>query len=95
MAFREVSVTEIREVLRLWVLGEGLRSIERLVSCDRKTVRRYVQAAEAAGLTREVTDAIRRFIDGWNDRCVPFTWTKTTEEILAVANRKADSVTEH
>ena len=53
MAFREVSVTEIREVLRLWVLGEGLRSIERLVSCDRKTVRRYVQAAEAAGLTRE------------------------------------------
>lgn len=53
MAFREVSVTEIREVLRLWVMGEGLRSIERLVSCDRKTVRRYVQAAEAAGLTRE------------------------------------------
>lgn len=53
MAFREVSVTEIREVLRLWVRGEGLRSIERLVSCDRKTIRRYVQAAEAAGLVRD------------------------------------------
>lgn len=53
MAFREVSVTEIREVLRLWVRGEGLRSIERLVWCDRKTIRRYVQAAEAAGLVRE------------------------------------------
>ena len=26
MAFREVSVTEIREVLRLWLRGEGLGS---------------------------------------------------------------------
>ncbi|MPZ74697.1 MAG: IS21 family transposase [Nitriliruptorales bacterium] len=53
MAFREVSVTVIREVLRLWLRGEGLRSIERLVSLDRKTVRRYVQAAQAAGLVRD------------------------------------------
>ena len=37
MAFREVRVFEIREVLRLWLRGEGLRSIERLV---RWTVRR-------------------------------------------------------
>ena len=53
MAFREVSVTEIREVLRLWVRGEGLRSIERFVTADRKTIRRYVQAAEAAGVVRD------------------------------------------
>jgi transposase len=26
--------------------------------------------------------AIRRFIDGWNQRCHPFTWTKTADEIL-------------
>jgi transposase len=57
MAFREVSVTVIREVLRLWVRGEGLRSIERLVSLDRKTVRRYVQAAVAAGLVRDGGEA--------------------------------------
>ena len=38
--FREVRVYEIREVLRLWVRGEGLRSIERLAGMDRKTVRR-------------------------------------------------------
>jgi hypothetical protein len=25
---------------------------------------------------------IRRFIDGWNDRCKPFVWTKSVEEIL-------------
>ena len=26
--------------------------------------------------------AIEAFIDGWNDRCHPFTWTKTANEIL-------------
>ncbi len=36
--FREVQVHEIREVLRLWLRGEGHRSIERLSSVDRKTV---------------------------------------------------------
>ena len=53
MAYREVSVIEIREVLRLWLRGEGLRSIATLTPQDRKTVRRYVEAAQAAGLTRE------------------------------------------
>ncbi len=53
MAFREVRVFEIREVLRLWLRGEGLRSIERLGPVDRKTARRYVVAAEECGLVRE------------------------------------------
>jgi hypothetical protein len=53
MAFREVRVFEIREVLRLWLRGEGLRSIERLAALDRKTVRRYVEAAVALGLVRD------------------------------------------
>ena len=43
---------EIREVLRLWLRGEGLRSIERLSSVDRKTARRYVAAAVDAGMDR-------------------------------------------
>jgi len=51
--FREVAVYEIREVLRLWVRGESLRSIERLAVLDRKTVRRYVEAAVDAGLDRD------------------------------------------
>jgi hypothetical protein len=53
MSFREVQVHEIREVLRLWLRGEGHRSIERLSLVDRKTVRRYVGAAVACGLVRE------------------------------------------
>jgi transposase len=53
MAFREVQVFEVREVLRLWLRGEGFRSIERLAVVDRKTVRRYVTAGVEAGLVRE------------------------------------------
>jgi hypothetical protein len=57
MAFREVRVYEIKEVLRLWLRGEGLRSIERLVGVDRKTVRRYIQAATESGLGRGASEA--------------------------------------
>ena len=53
MAFREVQVFEIREVLRLWLRGEGVRGTERLAGVDRKTVRRYLAAAQGLGLVRE------------------------------------------
>lgn len=56
MAFREVRVFEVREVLRLWLRGEGVRSMERLAGVDRKTVRRYVAAAVELGLVRDGGD---------------------------------------
>jgi transposase len=31
---------------------------------------------------RDLIDGIRAFIDGWNDRCQPFTWTKTADDLL-------------
>jgi transposase len=52
MSFREVRVFEVREVLRLWLRGEGLRSVERMAGVDRKTVRRYVTSAVESGLDR-------------------------------------------
>ena len=52
MAFREVAVTEIREVLRGWLAGAGLRRVGERAGVDRKTARRYVQAAQAMGLAR-------------------------------------------
>jgi hypothetical protein len=69
MAFREVPVYEIREVLRLRLGGEGYRSIARLTGVDRKTVRRYVEAAEAAGVVRDggveqLTDAVLGVVCG-------------------------------
>jgi transposase len=56
MAFREVPVFEVREVLRLWLRGEGIRPIERLSGVNRKTVRRYVEAAVALGLRQDAGD---------------------------------------
>ena len=52
MAFREVDVVEVREVLRGWVEGAGLRTIAERAGVDRKTARRYVEAAQSAGLVR-------------------------------------------
>ncbi len=49
MAFRQVGVHEIKEVLR----ADGLRSVERLSGLDRKTVCRYVAAAQSCGAVRE------------------------------------------
>ncbi|MGQ0803648.1 MAG: hypothetical protein ACT4PI_07290 [Actinomycetota bacterium] len=40
-------------MLRLWLRGEGRRATERLAGVDRKTVRRYVDAAEELGLVRD------------------------------------------
>jgi transposase len=40
------------------------------------------------GSYRSVKDliaAISTFIDGWNERCQPFTWTKTADEIIPKA----------
>jgi transposase len=53
MAFREVDVIEVREVLRWWLDGAGLRTIAARAGVDRKTARRYVEAAQAAGLCRD------------------------------------------
>jgi hypothetical protein len=50
--FRKQRVFEVREVLRLWLRGEGIRATERLAGVDRKTVRRYVAAAVELGLVR-------------------------------------------
>ena len=46
------------------------------------------------GTYRSVKDLnakIRAYIDGWNDRAHPFTWTKTADQILTQANRQTTS----
>jgi transposase len=46
-------VVEVREVLRAWLEGAGLRTVASRAGVDRKTARRYVRAAQAAGLSRD------------------------------------------
>ncbi|WP_239029027.1 helix-turn-helix domain containing protein [Pseudonocardia acidicola] len=53
MSYREVSVIEVKEILRLWLDGRSLREVTTLAGVDRKTVRRYVEAGKAAGLDRD------------------------------------------
>jgi transposase len=53
MTYREVSVIEVREVLRGWLSGAGLRTVAAQAGVDRKTARRYVQAAQAIGVVQD------------------------------------------
>ena len=43
----------------------------------------------------QLNTAIRAFIAGYNDRCKPFVWTKTPDDILARATRQTTSDARH
>lgn len=60
MAFRELTMIDIKEVLRRWSAGQSERKIGREAGADRKTVARYTAAATRLGLERgcEVTDDV-------------------------------------
>ncbi len=48
------------------------------------------------GSVKDLNTKIRAFIDGWNDRCHPFTWTKTAEQLLPHATGgQRTSITRH
>lgn len=50
MAYREVGMFEVKEVLRLWIGGAAKKQIARQVGLDPKTVRRYIEVAQENGL---------------------------------------------
>jgi transposase len=63
MGFREVTVFEIREVLRLTLRGRSKSEVAQQVGADRKTVRRYLLAAvaqgfDAHGSEEQITEAL-------------------------------------
>jgi transposase len=53
MAFREVSVVQVREALRRWLQGAGERPIARAAGISRGTARRYITAAGTLGVDRK------------------------------------------
>jgi transposase len=53
MAFREVLVTEVKEVLRAWLAGAGKRPAAKRAGVNVKTAARYIAAAREAGLARD------------------------------------------
>ena len=57
--YREVTMVEVKEVLRLWRAGLPRKRLAAQLGLDPKTVRRYLAAATAAGVRAEgaaVTD---------------------------------------
>ena len=63
MAFREVWVVQIRELLRRWLAGNGEHTATRTAGVARRTARNYIAAAIALGVDRpasqsKLTDAL-------------------------------------
>ena len=55
MPYREVTMFEVKEVLRLWLAGVAKKRIAAQLGLDPKTVRRYLRATAAAGLRADGT----------------------------------------
>ncbi|HWP66991.1 MAG TPA: LuxR C-terminal-related transcriptional regulator, partial [Candidatus Limnocylindria bacterium] len=53
MAYREVAMVDVKEVLRLWLAGMARKRIAAQLGLDPKTVRRYVRTALRTGLRPE------------------------------------------
>ena len=58
--YRELTMTDVREVLRRWQAEQSIKSIARGTRIDRKTVRRYIEMAEQIGIDKRavLTDAV-------------------------------------
>jgi transposase len=52
MAYREVGMVQVLEIVRRWRAGDGLRAIARALGTDRKTVAEYVRLLQGAGVDR-------------------------------------------
>jgi transposase len=51
VAFHEISIMDVWDVVRRWHAGEGIRKISRDLQYDRKTVQRYTRLARSIGLS--------------------------------------------
>jgi hypothetical protein len=61
----------------------------------RQQIEQQLRAGDAVYSVRDLMIKIRIFINGWNDRCQPFVWTKTGDQILKKADPKTTPVVVH
>jgi transposase len=74
VSYRELTMIEVREVLRRWQAGQKVRAITRETGVDRKTVRRYIAWAEGCELEPHtpLTDEIVHLVaHGVQNRIAP------------------------
>jgi transposase len=53
MTYRELTMMDVKELLRRWQSQHGIKAMARESGIDRKTIRRYFAAAEALGIARD------------------------------------------
>lgn len=69
-----------------------------LVECFFSIITRQAIRRGTFTSVADLTTAIENYIDGWNDRATPFTWTKPADELLAkieTAKTKTSALTNH
>jgi transposase len=66
-----------------------------LVECWFSIIERQAIHRGSYASVTDLNRRIRAFIDGWNTRAHPFTWTKPAEQVLAKANRQKTSDAAH
>ena len=66
-----------------------------LVECWFSIIERQAIHRGSYASVPDLNRRIRTFIDGWNQRAHPFTWTKTPGEVLAKADRNKTSDAAH
>jgi transposase len=74
MSFRELTMIDVREVLRRWQAGQSARQLAREGVVSRRTATRYIEAATEFGLTldAELTDeAVRAVANRVQERPLP------------------------
>jgi len=101
MAFREVTMLEIKEVLRRWLGGEAKKRIARQVGVGRNTVRHYIEVAEDHGLSAQagvdaLTDerlgAILAVIKTCPERVRGEAWVRCEEQRAFIAEKLKERV---
>src|SRR5258708_14511577 len=97
MAFRGVSVLEIKELLRLWRVGEAKKGIAARLGTDVKTIRRYLKTADRLGIGPE-TDldsavaAVVERLEAANGRPRGLGWERCQEHRGFIEQKLKDGV---
>jgi hypothetical protein len=75
--------------------GVSSTEIADRVGVSRPTVIDWRARYQRSGIAGLDDDPRSGRLDGWNDRCHPFVWTKTADPILTKVNRQNTSETAH
>jgi len=62
MAYREVRMMDIDQVMRRWLAGERIRAVARSTGLDRNTVRRLIRLGQQVGLKPGASASRQGFI---------------------------------